>query len=294
MAGSPHGARHRGPTFLQTDWSLTMTERTVSVDTPGPVALDLVMYAGRIRLIAQPTLKQARVVLKTDATSGPSADAIRDTTVVQNGQRVTVRVPDTGGFDGGSTTIRMGNSTMTFSGGPGVSIVGGNIHISGHCSGKVFLNGREVTASSAVDASAPTPIEATVYLPARSEAQIGTRIAETVATGELARIDYDGSSGSLTADRVGDLDAVITSGTVTVAAVTSSLAAILTSGVLSIGAYSGRDARVNLTSGSFRMTATPQSSGRLAVNVTSGTAQVTGAGHLNVRRHVTSGHVHIG
>jgi hypothetical protein len=124
-----------------------MTERTIPVDAFGPIALDLTMNAGTIRVVVDPALKQAHVALKTAATSGPSADAIRDTAVSLTGQNLRVRVPDVAGGTGGSTTIRMGNSTMTFSGGSGVQIINGNVHLTGHGGGKVCVNGREVTAS---------------------------------------------------------------------------------------------------------------------------------------------------
>ncbi|MFJ6750715.1 DUF4097 family beta strand repeat-containing protein [Streptomyces sp. NPDC091266] len=269
-----------------------MTERTIPVDASGPIALDLSLNTGSIRVTVDPSLKQARVVLKTEATSGPSADAIRDTAVSLNGQDLKVRVPDVGGAMGGSTTIRMGNSTMTFSGGSGVQVVGGNVYVSGNTGGKVFVNGREVTATGPAGDGA-TPITAEVHLPAQSVALVTTHSADTTVRGKLARLDYAGTSGALVADRIGDLDAMATSGSVMVNEVTGSLDANLTSGSLGIGAYSGPAARLNVTSGSVRMAATEQATGRLTVNVTSGSARITGAAHLNVRRRVTSGHVQI-
>jgi hypothetical protein len=269
-----------------------MTERIIPVDVAGPIALALTMNAGAIRVVVDPMLKQAQVVLKTEATSGPSADAIRDTAVSLNGQNLTVRVPDVAGGTGGSTTISVGGNTMTFSGGSGVQIVGGNVHISGHGGGKVFINGREVTPTGPTG-DAVTPITAEVRLPARSEALISTHTAQTIVTGDLARLEYDGASGALTAERVGDLDATVTSGSVIVGDVTGSLDVNLTSGNLGIGAYSGHDARLNLTSGNVRMAATSQATGRLTVSATSGCARITGASHLNVRRRVTSGYVQI-
>lgn len=269
-----------------------MTERTIPVDAFGPIAVDLTMNAGSIRVVVDPALKQARVVLKTEATFGPSADAIRDTAVSLRGQNLTVRVPDVAGGMSGSTTIRMGGNTMTFSGGNGVQIVGGNIHITGHGGGKVFINGREVTATGRAS-DAATPITAEIHLPAKSVALISTHTANTVITGRLARLEYDGTSGTLTAEGVGDLDATVTSGSVIVGEVTGPLDVNLTSGSLSVGAYSGHDARLNLTSGNVRMAATPQATGRLTVNATSGCARITGAAHLNVRRRVTSGYVQI-
>jgi DUF4097 and DUF4098 domain-containing protein YvlB len=270
-----------------------MTERTIPVAAFGPIALDLTMNAGTIRVVVDPMLKQAQVVLKTEATSGPSADAIRDTAVSLNGQNLKVRVPDVAGGTGGSTTIRVGGNTMTFAGGSGVQIVNGNVHVTGHGGGKVFVNGREVTATGPAG-DAVTPITAVIHLPARSEALISTHTAQTVVTGDaLARLEYDGTSGALTAERVGDLDATVTSGSVIVGDVTGSLDVNLTSGNLGIGAYSGHDARLNVTSGNVRMAATPQATGRLTVGATSGNVRVTGAAHLNVRRRVTSGYVQI-
>ncbi|MFI1200906.1 DUF4097 family beta strand repeat-containing protein [Streptomyces sp. NPDC020883] len=269
-----------------------MTERTIPVDAIGPIALDLTMTAGSIRVAVDPGLKQARVVLKTEATAGPSADAIRNTAVGLTGQNLRVRVPDMAGGMSASTTIRMGGSTMTFSGGSGVQVVGGNVYVSGNVGGKVFINGREVTATGPASA-AGTPITAEVHLPAKSVALISTHTADTVITGTLARLEYDGTSGSLVADRVGDLDVTATSGTVIVNEVTGPLDANLTSGNLGIGAYSGHNARLNLTSGNVRMAATAQATGRLTVSATSGCARITGASHLNVRRRVTSGHVQV-
>ncbi|MEE4593982.1 DUF4097 family beta strand repeat-containing protein [Streptomyces sp. DSM 41524] len=269
-----------------------MTERIIPVGVFGPIALDLTMNAGSIRVAVDPTLKQAQVVLKTDAASGPSVDAIRDAVVSLNGQTLRVRVPDAAGGMSGSTTIRMGGSTMTFSGGNGVQIVGGNVHISGHGGGKDFINGREVTATGPAG-DAVTPITAEIHLPAGSVALIGTHTADTAVTGALARLEYDGTSGSLTAERVGDLDATVTSGSVIVGEVTGPLDVNLTSGNLDIGAYSGSSARLNLTSGNVRMAATSQATGRLTVNATSGCARITGAAHLNVRRRVTSGYVQV-
>nr|WP_107902809.1 DUF4097 family beta strand repeat-containing protein [Streptomyces chartreusis] len=269
-----------------------MTERTIPVDALGPIALDLTMNAGTIRIVVDPTLKQARVVLKTEATSGPSADAIRDTAVSLNGQNLRVRVPDVAGGMSGSTTIRMGGSTMTFSGGSGVQIINGNVHVTGHGGGKVFINGREVTATGPAG-DAVTPVTAEIHLPARSVAAIGTHSANTVVTGTLARLEYDGTSGMLTAERVGDLEATVTSGSVIVGEVSGPLDINLTSGNANVGAYSGHCARLNLTSGNIRMAATPQATGRLTVSATSGNARITGASHLNVRRRVTSGYVQI-
>ncbi|MEV7140182.1 DUF4097 family beta strand repeat-containing protein [Streptomyces tauricus] len=269
-----------------------MTERTIPVDAFGPIALDLTMNAGSIRVVVDPELKQARVTLKTEATSGPSADAICDTAVRLNGQNLTVRVPDVAGGMGGSNTIRMGGSNMTFSGGSGVQIINGNVHVSGHGGGKVFVNGREVTATGPAG-DAVTPIRATVHMPAKSVLLLATHSADTVITGPLARLEYDGTSGTLTAERVGDLDARLTSGSVIVGDVSGPLDVNLTSGNLTVGAYSGHAARLNLTSGNVRMAATAQATGRLTVSATSGCARITGAAYLDVRRRVTSGFMQV-
>ncbi|MFD9861267.1 DUF4097 family beta strand repeat-containing protein [Streptomyces alboflavus] len=269
-----------------------MTKRTIPVDAVGPIALDLTMHTGTIHLAVDPVLKQARVELTTDADAGPSADAIRDTDVSLAGQNLTVRVSDTAGGAAGSTTVSVNGSTVTFSGGRGVRIDGGNIHVSGHGGGKVFINGREVTPDGPAG-PALTPITLTAYLPAESVALVSTHSAKTVVTGELARLDFDATSGNLTAERIGELDATVTSGKVLVSDVTGSLTANVTSGYFAVGAYSGHDARLTLTSGQARMAATSKASGRMSVGVTSGQAYITGAAHLNVRRRATSGYVQV-
>lgn len=54
-----------------------MTERTITSTTPGPIALVLELAAGTIHIDCGPHNFEARVIVKTTATSGPSADAIR-------------------------------------------------------------------------------------------------------------------------------------------------------------------------------------------------------------------------
>lgn len=252
-----------------------MTERMIYAAEPGPVAMDLAMNSGSIRITVDPGLKQALVLLKTDDDSGPSADAVRNAAVTGNSRRYAVRVPDVGGsfVQGGGSIVVTGSMSN-------VAIV----------NGRVFSNGREITPDDRPGSSA---VEAEVSLPAGSTVKLVTLAARTVVTGMLAVMDYEASSGSLDAEEIGALDASITSGKITVGTVTEALDVTLTSGTVSIGQYEGSDARLHLTSGVAYMHASPESSGRLSVNMTSGSATITGAAHLNVKRRVTSGSLRI-
>lgn len=260
-----------------------MTTRTIPIETTRPLALDLAMNAGIIRITVSPTAKHGLVTLKADAETGPSADAVRDAIVDLDGQKLKIRVPDTG--PNGGVTLRGG---VAFHGG-GVVVTGSMSNVS-VINGRVFSNGREITPSDPVGSP---PVTAEIHLPPQSSAKIMTQSASTDITGSLDRLEYDASSGQLTADRVGDLDAVLASGELVIGQVAGTLDVTLTSGSVNVGAYIGHDARLHLTSGSVRMHTSPEASGKLSVNVTSGYANITGAGHLNIRRRVTSGHVQI-
>lgn len=254
-----------------------MTTRTIPIEATDPVALDLAMNAGIIRITVSPTVKHGHVTLRTAADTGPSADAVRDATAVLDGQKLTVRVPDNGPSGG-----------VTFHGG-GVVVTGSMSNVS-IINGRVFSNGREITPGDQV--SNP-PVTAEIHLPPQSSARLMTQSASTEITGSMTRLEYDASSGRLTADHVGDLDAVLSSGELCIGQVTGTLDVTITSGNVSIGVYSGTDARLHLTSGNVRMHTSPEASGKLSVNTTSGYVNITGASHLNVRRRVTSGHVRI-
>lgn len=248
-----------------------MTERAIPVGVQGPVALSLTMNTGRIRIIVDPGLKQAQVVLRTTDTSGPSADAVLDATSGLTGQNLQVRVPHKPVVSGG-IFIQASIGTLT---------IGGT---------QVTADGQEIKPASVPDVA---PVEADIRLPQGSTVKLGTQTAVTGITGTLDRLDYAAASGRLTAEHVGVLDASITSGEVMVGEVTGELDATLTSGTLGVGAYSGRDARLHLTHGNARVHATPKSSGRLRVTVISGYVNVTGAAHLDTQRRVTSGSVRI-
>lgn len=252
-----------------------MTSRMIHAAEPGPVALDLAMNSGSIRITVDPGLKQALVLLKTDDSSGPAADAVRDATVTGTGRRFAVRVPDAGG-----SFVQRGGGVVVTGTLSNVAIV----------NGRVFSNGREILPT---EQPGGTMVEAEVSLPAGSTVKLVTLEAHTVVTGTLTEMDYEASSGSLAIEEIGALDASITSGEISVGVVAEALDVTLTSGTVSVGQYKGSDARLHLTSGVAYMHASPESSGRLSVNMTSGSATITGAAHLSVKRRVVSGSLRI-
>jgi hypothetical protein len=269
-----------------------MTERTITSTAPGPIALALDLAAGTIHIDCGPHNFEARVTIKTTATSGPSADAIRDATVKQDNRRLAVKVASPAGSGGGVFIGGDNHGSISVGGISGMTVIqsGGSTHISG--GGRVFVNGVEVGAPGDQSCAA-TPIEIWAYLPAGSAADVKTKAADAYTTGHLGSLDYEASSGSLHAASVGELDAGCSSGGVSVEEVTGGLSVTASSGSVRVGAYSGSNAVVTASSGSISLHATRQATGRLRVTASSGSIRLTGTSHLDVRHRVSSGSVRI-
>lgn len=254
-----------------------MTEQTVATDTTGPITLDLQQDTGTITIVVDPKATTATVNVSTTDTDGPIADAVRNTRINQAGARLTVRVPEVPSTAGGTVINGRG----------GVIITGG-------ITGRIIVNGVDVTAAARQgNGGQGGDIATTVTLPPGSDAFVNSLSAATIVRGHLEALDYGSSSGSLRADSIGGLDLGMTSGDAHVGVVTTRLNANLTSGNLNVDSYRGREARVNLTSGNARMHATPESSGRLAVGLTSGNGTFTGTSHLDVSRRRSSGYLRV-
>ena len=261
------------------------TDRSFTTTHAGPIVLDLTQNSGRIDIAVNPLAKATTVVVTTGADSGPSADAVTDARFTEADSKLTVNIPTPSG----------GGSNMVISGGS--VIVGGYSGSSitvGHGSGPIIVNGVDVTEMVNKGAGGKTTqVVTTVIVPTDSEVLMSTHTANVTVRGDLKALDYGSSSGTLTAEGVGELSVNLTSGDARVQRVTERLNATLSSGDLLVSSYSGSDGRLSLTSGDATIHATPQARGRFSVGLTSGDAKLTGAGHLDVRKRVTSGNLRV-
>lgn len=262
------------------------TDRAFASTHPGPITLDLTQHTGRIGIAVNPLAKNTTVTVTTAAEDGPSADGVRDATFTESSGRLAVNVPTPGG-NGGGMVISGGNVIVG-----GYS--GSNITV-GNSSGPIIINGVDVTdiVNKGSKGGRSTEVVTNVILPAGSEVLLSTHSAKVTVRGTLRALDFGGTSGDLRVESVGDLDVNFTSGDAVIAEVTGRLNANLTSGDLRVDAYSGSEGRVSLTSGDATVRATPLSRGRFHFGMTSGDGRLTGSGHLDVRRRVTSGNLRV-
>lgn len=272
-----------------------MTTTRTHTAQSGITVLDLTQQTGRIRINASRMTKAITVTVATGADTGPSAEAVNNAIIRESNGRLVVHVEGPAG--GGSNIVVSGGGSVVMSSGGSISIGGnnfGSINVGRGGAGRVIVNGVDVTdAVNAGGGGVPTEIETTVTVPATGEVLLSTNSADTVVTGELAVLDYGGASGDLRAETVGELNLSMSSGDAKVGRVDARLTANLSSGALKIGEYAGAEASVSLTSGSAKIGATREASGRFSIGVTSGSARLTGAGHLDVRKRMSSGSIHI-
>jgi hypothetical protein len=268
------------------------TDRSYTTQHTGPITLDLTQSTGQINISVNPSAQAATVVLNTSADQGPSADAVNDAKIKESRGKLTVKVEIPGGGDMGGMVVSGGNLSFS-SGGSRYNFSGSNFSSVNMVGGRVIVNGVDVTDVVNSSPNRVTEIVTTVVLPADSEVLLNTKSAEVTVKGDVKVLDIGATSGSLTAETVGDLNLDMTSGSAKVTTVSGRLNANMTSGTLSISAYSGTDARVNMTSGVSSIRATSASTGRFAIGMTSGVGNVSGVGHLDVRKRVTSGSLNV-
>lgn len=239
---------------------------------PGPVVLDLTQNAGKVIVTVDERATYPEVVIRTKAKSGPAFDAVRRATIDRDGRRLLVRVSQQGG--GGGTVIS-----------------GGNIVINSGGTGRIIVNGVDVTAT--VNGGGGGEVETAVVLPKGSWATLRAD-GSAVVRGRIERLDYSGSSGALQVDEVDALEIDLSSGSAVVGKVWSKLDIQVSSGSATVAAYSGSDGKVRVSSGTVRVSATPQSRGAFDLRVSSGTLVLTGAQHLDTSaRRVASGNLSV-
>ncbi|MFD5114844.1 DUF4097 family beta strand repeat-containing protein [Streptomyces sp. NPDC058391] len=253
-----------------------MTERTFVSQSNGPVVLGLSLPVGSIRVQVVDGLSAARVVLSTDDTTGPAADAVNRAHSQQDGQALGIEVPEMPGNV--MVQGRRGNTVFQSMG-----------TVYGSVTGMTVINGRVVSGGGNV----PTVsmITATVHLPAGSSLGVVSTSADAQTFGYLDRVEFRSVSGDLDVDGVRHLNASTTSGDISAGCVTREVTARAVSGDISIDLYNGRTAELNTTSGDVVMQATNQSSGQVRARSVSGDVRVSGSRHLNVSARSVSGRV---
>ncbi|MFD8463309.1 hypothetical protein [Streptomyces antimycoticus] len=72
-----------------------MVEQVFNAESAGPAVVNLTLPLGRITVVSDPKVERARVVLQTEDTTGPGADAVRRATIRHRfGRRMSVQVPE--------------------------------------------------------------------------------------------------------------------------------------------------------------------------------------------------------
>ncbi|MEV5204900.1 hypothetical protein, partial [Streptomyces sp. NPDC053720] len=160
----------------------------------GPVLADITCPTGSVRVTIDPAATVARAEVRTDDTTGPSADAVANSRVSQDGQHLTITVPEIEGGVSGFT-----QSVTTRGGGTRVTQVFGNV--TGSMTGVTIVNGQVIVGG--VGGTVSSGIEVLVTLPAGSGVRMNSRNADLVVSGVLAALDLDTHNGSLLAGIVG-------------------------------------------------------------------------------------------
>ncbi|WP_411142566.1 DUF4097 family beta strand repeat-containing protein [Streptomyces sp. x-80] len=253
-------------------------ERTFTSPSTGPVVLGLALPMGSIRVQVRDNVTTARIVLRTDDASGPAADALTRARSGQDGQAITVEVPEIPG-DVMMQSIRGTRVTQSM----------GTVH--GSVTGLTIINGRVVSGGGTGTITTVSPIEATVLLPARSSLAVVTRSADTVISGGLDGMEFRSVSGNLHLVNARRLKAITTSGDVLVGSVTDRLSARSVSGDLTVDMYAGSAAELETTSGDIDVLASSRASNTLYARTISGDIRVGGNHALRVNAHSRSGNV---
>ncbi|WP_031099048.1 DUF4097 family beta strand repeat-containing protein [Streptomyces sp. NRRL S-15] len=294
-----------------------MTTRKLVAETTGPVTIDatLLGHGGLVTVRAEANCTRATLTIHTADEDGASADAVKDATLRQSGNRLTASVQGSGGGNSGSTIVVGGGSSVIQSFGTvtgsvtGMTITGnGGTFISGVGGGDVIVNGVRISGGGTV-IQGSSPIEITAVVPEGSSVESRTQSASVLALGALLNVDTSTQSGSVQTEHVSRVEAKTQSGSITVEQAanidaqsqsgsirlgrTDVVTAKTMSGSISIQDFGGT-AKADSMSGSIRIHAT--AGGDIHAKTMSGSINVTAtesalADDLDVRASSMSGRV---
>ncbi|MEU7153839.1 hypothetical protein AB0B15_38365 [Streptomyces sp. NPDC045456] len=268
-----------------------MTEQTLTATAAGPILASIKANMGEVRVTVDPTATAARVVIRTDDTEGPAADAVRRSRITQDGNRLSITVADIEG----SAVVMGGN--MTFHQNGGAINVFQNVTTVGYgqtMTGVTIVNGRVISGGfSGGGAAVVSPVEVLITLPAGSGVQLATRNANLTVTGLLAALDFNGHNGNVRAGVVGRIKVRGHNGTTDVEAVQEWADIETHNGDTEIGTYGGGAARLITHNGNVRLAASPAASGRIEARSHNGNIRLHGTNRpeLDVRTSTRNGYV---
>ncbi|MET8177237.1 DUF4097 family beta strand repeat-containing protein [Streptomyces sp. NPDC005336] len=254
-----------------------MTERVFDSVTSGPIVLGILLPVGSVRVQVIDSLTTARIVLRTDDSTGPAADAVNRARSDQNGQAFGIEVPEMPGNV--IVQSRRGNRIVQ-----NVGTVYGSV------TGMTIINSR-VVSDGGNSMATVSPIEATVCLPPHSSLAVVSQSADAEVFGYVDRMEFRSVSGDLDADGVRELRANTTSGGIRAGRVTEQITAQSVSGDIEVDLYDGRGATLGTTSGDITVQATNGAAGHVSAKSVSGDVRLSGARHLNVSANTVSGRV---
>ncbi|MEH0424751.1 hypothetical protein [Streptomyces sp. B21-083] len=264
-----------------------MTEQTLNATAAGPILAAVRADMGEVLVTIDPAATAARVVISTEDTKGPAADAVRRSRITQDGNRLSITVPEVEG-----STVVMGN--MSFHGG-GVNFVQ-NVTSVGRgqtMTGVTIVNGRVVSGGISGGGTVVSAIEVRVTLPAGSGVQMNGRNANLTVSGPLAALDYSGHNGNVRTGVVGRIKVRTHNGDTDVEAVTEWADVEGHNGDTEIGSYGGGAARLITHNGNVRLAASPAASGRIEARSYNGNIRLHGTNRpgLDVQTSTRNGRV---
>ncbi|GAA2350607.1 hypothetical protein [Streptomyces violaceusniger] len=264
-----------------------MTEKNLPAPAAvGPVLASVTCPMGTVRVTVDPTATIARAVVRTDDTTGPAADAVRDSRITQDGNQLTIVVPEMQGAGGGITQVfTSGGRTRV------TQVIGGTVYGSVTAM-TITEDGRVITGGGSTMVS--SGVEVLITLPAGSGVQMRSRNADLTVTGVLAALDLDTHNGSLTAGIVGRVQVRGHNGDNDIQSVTGWADIETHNGSTYIGSYGGGAARLITHNGNVDLVATPAATGRIEARSHNGNIRLRGVSNrpdLDVVTKTRNGHI---
>lgn len=255
--------------------------------TGRPYLADVTCPSGVVKVTVDPRATVPTATVRTDDKTGPSADAVRRSTVSLNGDRLTVIVPEMEGTGGVTQIINNSRGRTTVFQSAGV--------VYGNVTGVTIDGNGNMTIAGVSGGVASSPIEVLVTLPAGSGVNVKSHNAHLEVDGPLAALRMDTHNGHVRAGVVGRAKIDGHNGNYTFEAIQESVDIDSHNGHTMIGSYSGSDARVITHNGTLNLAATPRATGGIVARTHNGSVTlrgVRGRPDLDVRTSTHNGSVH--
>ncbi|MFI9588270.1 hypothetical protein ACIHCQ_42295 [Streptomyces sp. NPDC052236] len=252
----------------------------------GPVLASVNCPMGIVRVTVDQAAAVATAVVRTDDATGAAADAVRDSRISRDGNRLTVVVPDVQGAGGGGFT-----QTVTRSGGR-ITVSQNFGTVTGSVTGVTIVNGRVITGGG--NTAVSSGIEVLITLPAGSGVQMTSYNADLEITGLLAALDLDTHNGNVRAGILGRVKVRGHNGDNDIAAVQEWADIETHNGNTYVRSYGGGAARLITHNGNVELSAARSASGRIEARSHNGNIRlrgVSGRSDLDVVTNTRHGHI---